>query len=303
MPRPRRNTNPEYIRLVTIRTQNAKLYMVPSKELNQIVGGVLAKYQQKYKIIIYGLIFLSNHYHLLLKAPKANLWSFEQAVNREIAKRVNRYLKREGHFWARRYDEQIVVQKADVLTALLYIVCNAVKHKLINNPLSWPGLSCIKQLLSEKDETYYYTDYTAYSKAKLKDKNVNINDFKIKYTLKITPIPTLANLSYKKRIKFLKAKIAKELSKYKEEISSFLGKEKILKQNPFSRPRVVSKRKRPICYTKDYLAKLNFIKEIYKPWNETYQIASEEFRKGVLDACFPEFSIKPPLLYLLDKEV
>ena len=66
MPRPRRNTNPEYIRLVTIRTQNAKLYMVPSKELNQIVGGVLAKYQQKYRIIIYGFIFLSNHYHLSL---------------------------------------------------------------------------------------------------------------------------------------------------------------------------------------------------------------------------------------------
>ena len=163
MPRPRRNTNPEYIRLVTIRTQNAKLYMVPSKELNQIVGGVLAKYQQKYRIIIYGFIFLSNHYHLLLKAPKENLWRFEQAVNREIAKRVNRYLKREGHFWARRYDEQIVVEKADVLTALLYIVCNAVKHKLINNPLKWPGLSCIKQLLSGKDETYYFTDYTAYS--------------------------------------------------------------------------------------------------------------------------------------------
>ena len=84
-----------------------------------------------------------------------------------------------------------------------------------------------------------------------------------------------------------------------EQIKIFLGKEKILKQSPFSRPRVVSKRKRPICYTKDFLAKLNFIEEVYKPWNESYQIASLKFRKGELKTLFPEFSIKPPLLYLV----
>ena len=300
MPRPRRNTNPKYFRLVTIRTENAKLFMVPSKELNQIVGGVIAKYQQKYGITLYAYIFLSNHYHLLLRAPKANLWRFEQAVNREIAKRVNRYRNREGHFWARRYDEQIVVKKADVLSALLYIVCNAVKHKLIDSPYKWPGISCIKQLLTQKDEVYYFTDYTAYSKARLKDKNAKLEDFKIKYNLKISPIPELAKLSFKNRIKFLRSEIARELSKYLEQINSFLGKEKILKQSPFSRPRVVSKRKRPICYTKDFLAKLNFIEEVYKPWNESYQIASLKFRKGELDSLFPEFSIKPPLLYLVD---
>ena len=300
MPRPRRNTNPKYIRLVTIRTENAKLFMVPGKKLNQIVGGVLAKYQQKYGITIYAYIFLSNHYHLLLKAPKANLWRFEQAINREIAKRVNRYLNREGHFWARRYDEQVVVEKTDVLSALLYIVCNAVKHKLKDNPHKWPGISCIKQLLTKKGKSYYFTDYTVYSRAKLKDKNAKLEDFKIKYSLKITPIPELAKLSFKNRIKFLRSEIAREISKYLEQIKTFLGKEKILKQNPFSRPRVVSKRKRPICYTKDFLAKLNFIEEVYKPWNESYQIASLKFRKGELDTLFPEFSIKPPLLYLVE---
>ena len=60
----RDSTNPEYIRLVIIRTENAKLFMVPGKKLNQIVGGVLAKYQQKYGITLYAYIFLSNHYHL-----------------------------------------------------------------------------------------------------------------------------------------------------------------------------------------------------------------------------------------------
>ena len=134
MSRPRRNTNPEHIRLVTIRTENARFYMVPDKELNQIVGGVLAKYQQECKIIIYGHNFLSNHYHLLIRAPKENLWRFEQSVNREIAKRVNRLRNREGHFWGRRYDEQVTLEASDVLAALIYIICNAVKHGLVKNP-------------------------------------------------------------------------------------------------------------------------------------------------------------------------
>ena len=295
MPRPRRNTNPEYIRLVTIRTENSYLYMVPDKELNEIVGGVIAKYQQEQEVIVYGYIFLSNHYHLLVRAPKENLWRFEQSVNREIAKRVNRLRNREGHFWGRRYDEQITVEPSDTLAALMYVIFNAVKHGLVKDPHSWPGISCLRHLITGKDREFYFTDYTSYRKAKLSDKKACIDDFKKKYILKISTIPILAKLSHKQRLQYLRKEIQKELLKYDPQ--KFLETEKIINQNPFSRPRDISRSNRPVCYTKSFITKMWFIKEVYTPWREWFEQASRSYRSGELEVEFPPHSIKPSLLY------
>ena len=106
MGRPIRNTDPSIIRHVSSRTLNAQLLMRPNSEINEIIGGVIAKYQQKHKIILYAASILSNHYHLVAQAPEQNLWEFEQSINREIAKRINWYLGRKGYFWGRRYNEE-----------------------------------------------------------------------------------------------------------------------------------------------------------------------------------------------------
>ncbi len=53
--RPPRNTDPSKIRLVTIRTLSAELLLRPDKELNEIVGGVIAKYQEEFDIKIFAL--------------------------------------------------------------------------------------------------------------------------------------------------------------------------------------------------------------------------------------------------------
>ena len=111
MGRPLRDTDPEKVHLITCRTARAELLMVPRPEITNIIGGVIAKYSSLLEIDLYAVIVLSNHYHLLAKAPKGNLSFFAENINREIAKRVNWHLGREGFFWGRRYDDQIVVEE------------------------------------------------------------------------------------------------------------------------------------------------------------------------------------------------
>ena len=307
MPRPRRNTNPEYLRLVTIRTECAQLLMVPGSELNETIGGIVAKYQEEFGIEIFAYMFLSNHYHLLIRAPKQNLWRFEQALNREIAKRVNRIRKRDGHFWSRRYDEQIVLGNPASLTALLYIVCNAVKHRLVRDTARWPGVGCYFQLLDEQDRLFYFMDYTAYrkarSRARITGEKVFLSDFKRQYRLRLSPLPMLSSLCKRKRRQILRSEIQRQTTLLNAEADReqhlYLGEKNILLQNPFSKPREVSRRNRPLCYTQDPLAKYNFLTDEHFPWNAMYERASRSFRSGLLDAEFPPYAIKPPLLYLL----
>jgi len=302
-----RNTSPEFIRHVSIRVDNACLRMVPSQQVTEIVGGVLAKYQVAFGIELFAYCFLSNHFHLLLRAPRGNLWRFMQAVNREIAKRINRLLNRRGHFWERRYDEQIVAEDEDAIEAFLYVICNPVSHGLVNHPKHWPGLTAYEHVLDEKDRFFQFADYTAYRKAKLKAKmtgdTVRLEDFKKTYQLQISPLPVFADLSPKKRREKLGSLLeqrTQELRKLRQRHGKeFLGKEKILRQHPNATPRQVKRLPRPICYTKNIEVKKRFL-EWFMPWLKWYQEASQKFRMGKLLTKFPKHCIRPALLYCID---
>jgi len=51
---------------VTDRTVQARFLLVPSRELNEIVGGVLCRAQRLYKVRICGFDAMTNHFHALL---------------------------------------------------------------------------------------------------------------------------------------------------------------------------------------------------------------------------------------------
>ncbi len=72
MTTPLRDSDPKIYRLITIRTEEARLWMVPSRNLEKVLGGIVARYQEICGVEIYAYTFLSNHYHLIVRAPKEN---------------------------------------------------------------------------------------------------------------------------------------------------------------------------------------------------------------------------------------
>ena len=119
MSRPLRDRDPENYHLVTVRTEEARIWMLPCKKLNTILGGIIARYQELLNITIYTFCVLGNHLHIALKAPDQNLDFFMENVLREFARRVNKYNDRSGHFWSRRYDDQVILSEEDLLQAYL----------------------------------------------------------------------------------------------------------------------------------------------------------------------------------------
>lgn len=301
MSRPLRNTNAEYIRLYTIRTFEQRFFMRPSEEVNQIIGGVMARYKEKHGIEIFAYTVLSNHIHILLRAPNKNLWKFAQEINREIAQRINRFIGRSGFFWGRRYDEQICLKEEDALEALLYISCNPVSHGLVRYAKNWPGISSYRYGVVGEEKTFLFTHFTKYKEAKRKAKSgerVKLSDYQTKHKLELTKLPMFSDLdrtSYRDKLATLIHEREAELISRREESGlSFLGRKGVLEQQAFARPKNPKKSPRPICYTKCFEAKKIFMSWYFFWWN-AYKRASERLRSGFLDASFPEFCLKPPL--------
>lgn len=301
-----RNTDPSKIHLITIRTENAALFLRPGKGLENLLGGIVAKYQEETGLEIFAYNFLGNHYHILCRAPKAAVWEFAEDVNREIAKRVNFFIRRHGHFWSRPYDDQIVVEVPDATEAFLYITTNAVHHGLVSHPSQWPGLNSYWQSLSEEPKRYFFTHYTEYSKALRKARRtkevVRIEDHQTSHLLTLTPLPQFEELTTRQRSNKLRILIDGRAQNLKDERlkagKRFMGREKILAQSPFQIPANVKRSPRPLCYTKSFDAKQIFMDE-YFPKLADYIDASKRFRGGDLYTEFPPYTIKPPLLHLL----
>ena len=290
MPRPLRDLDPSRYQLVTIRTEMARLWMIPSRTMNRLIGGILARYQEETEIRIFAYCVLSNHMHLVVQAPNGELDIFFENVNREIARRVNRKNYRVANFWARRYDAQAILSEFDLLEAFLYVTTNAVKHGLARQARKWPGLCSYEQSIEQSDRSYEFVHYS------LRDEN---RDFvKTEHTLKLSRLPIfsgLDNSSYRALLRSLIQKREELLQQMRaSEGQGFMTIGNVLEQVPGSLPRESVRSRRPSCYTKCPKIRREYRRE--RKWlRYLYNIASARLRSGELDTVFPRWCFKPPL--------
>ncbi|RIL10286.1 MAG: hypothetical protein DCC75_04670 [Proteobacteria bacterium] len=287
---PLRDRNPDLYHLVTVRTLEAYIWIVPSDKLNKILGGILARYQEIYRVSIFAYCILGNHLHLVLKPTLPNLDEFMENVLREMARRVNRAIGRRGYFWSRRYDDQVILSEEDLLEAFLYVTTNPVKHGLVAEASSWPGLHCLHQILDEKPRQYPFVQFS---------KEDEFGKPMISYhTLSLTPLPQMSALNRNNRVRELRAMIAarqKELATARRNAGlGFLGAKAIRSQPRGSKPVTVSYSPRPICYSKDPEIKRQYRAD-RRFFCDAYIDASIRFRSGDLTAEFPSHCFKPPL--------
>ena len=263
------------------------MWMGLSRNVAKILGGIIARYQEVCGIIIYAYSIVSDHYHLLLRAPLGNIDEFEENINREIARRINRINRRKGKFWARRYDDERVLEEEDLLEGLLYVVTNPVKHGLTTDLNVWTALNSYKQCLDGADRKFSFTEYSAQDGPRV-----------VSHQLKLTPLPQFADMSQDEREKEIERLIMERtaalLAERKEQGKKIIPRTMVPDPDPGSVPREVASSPRPCCYTispqrrKEYRALLRLRQE-------RYDYASMHYRLGKLDVDFPEFSFKPPL--------
>ncbi|MBX7144620.1 MAG: transposase [Oligoflexia bacterium] len=291
MGNPIRNTDPSLIHLITLRTEGACLWLVPSTELNQMILGVLARYQEMFGVVIHAYTFLSNHPHLLLRAPRGNLDEFMENVAREIARRANYHSGRKGKFWSRRYSDQIVLSEEGALEAFLYVTTNSTRHGLVKHCKDWPGVCSYNQCLDGQDRECVFIHYSK------RDYIGSGNFVRSKHILKLAPLPQHAGLSQGERAVILKKLIDERCQFYVAKRNAagegFLGVAGILKQRLGGAAMTTANSPRPTCY-KDTLERMREFRRQARERRCRHREASIRFRFGDYSVQFPPFSYKPP---------
>ena len=98
---------------------------------------ILGDVCQRFNWVCHAYCLMSNHYHLLIETPDANLSKGMRQLNGVYSQAYNRANGRVGHVFQGRY-KAIMVEKQDYLLELArYVVLNPVRANMVRSANQW----------------------------------------------------------------------------------------------------------------------------------------------------------------------
>ena len=227
------------IHFVTNRCEHEMFLLLPKERITEIIqcwfARALCLFGQG--IEVYAFIFLSDHWHALLKDTQGTLAAFMWYFQGNVAKAINEELGRRGRFWSREYDDVIVPGDAEFLNRYAYTVSNAVKAGLVDTSAEWPGWSSLDGALGDGKYRFEMLNRTKLHNATRRGQTVDKSKFMEVWEFELTLPPMLEDKSDSEREAFIKALFEGAERKYltNRGDESALGVEKIMSQDPFDR--------------------------------------------------------------------
>ncbi|HKI04671.1 MAG TPA: transposase, partial [Thermoanaerobaculia bacterium] len=147
---------------VTCRTVHGRYLLCPSRNLNEIVVGILARAKRMFEMKICSLIFTSNHYHMMLWVQDAEqLANFMGYVNSNLAREAGRLVQWKEKFWSRRYRAIVISDEEGAqMERMKYVLSHGAKEGLVRIPEDWPGIHGLRYLLHGEPLEGYWFDRT-----------------------------------------------------------------------------------------------------------------------------------------------
>ncbi|WP_263079874.1 transposase [Endozoicomonas sp. Mp262] len=101
----------------------------------------LADVCEQFNWVIHSFCLMTNHYHLVVETPDANLSQGMRQLNGVYTVRFNRKYGRVGHLFQGRYKAILVDKEAYLMELSRYVVLNPVRAKMVKSPDGWPWSS------------------------------------------------------------------------------------------------------------------------------------------------------------------
>ena len=102
---------------------------------------VVAAVWERYNWALHAYCLMTNHYHLLVETPDANLSKGMRQLNGVYTQRFNHSHNRTGHVFQGRYKAILVQQDAYLLELARYVVLNPVRAQMVRTAGEWPWSS------------------------------------------------------------------------------------------------------------------------------------------------------------------
>lgn len=149
MPRKKFIPSSDYPYFITARSRNREWYELPMADVWDIFSNYIFFIQKAYNLEIHSFILMSNHFHMLLKTPEANL---DRAMNyflREVSKEIGRKSERTNQIFGGPYHRSLLKSEIYYYNAYKYVYQNPVRAGLCQQVEDYP-YSTIRNLLGKQ---------------------------------------------------------------------------------------------------------------------------------------------------------
>ena len=104
--------------------------------------GILAKTVERTGWLVHAYCLMTNHYHLLVETPSANLSKGMRQLNGNYTQAFNKRHDRVGHLLQGRFKAILVERDLYLRELIRYVVLNPVRAKMVKRPEDWQWSSC-----------------------------------------------------------------------------------------------------------------------------------------------------------------
>jgi putative transposase len=264
--------------LITRRCFERRFFIRPSKKVNQILKFCLAMAAARSGMTVHNFDFLSNHYHLVVTDPGGRLPEFMHWLNEYSAKCLNVELEREGLIWEPgSYNAVELVGETTTIKRLVYVFNNPVSSGLVSSLREWPGAHSTPADMSRPAEivarpTGFFREH---------------GEVPATVELRVSmPAHLEISIADLERLVEEDAQRLRDAAMAKHR--SFLGRDRVMRQCPFDRPRTREDRRglKPKVASVDKWRRIEALQRL-KSFLNAYRGAWERFSAGDRDVLFP----------------
>lgn len=120
---------------------------------------VLGEVCERFNWVCHAWCQMTNHYHLLIETPEANLAKGMRQLNGVYTQRFNRVHGRVGHVFQGRYQAILVERDSYLLELARYVVLNPLRAKMVKRLQAWPWSSYLATCAQANAPAWLQTDW------------------------------------------------------------------------------------------------------------------------------------------------
>lgn len=123
---------------VTTRSNHRHWFALPLDRVWEIACNALHIAQTKTDSQIAQFVLMSNHYHLLIKTPRANLDCFMYFFNKKFSDQLRKESKHINRMFGGRYNHCLITNNSYLINVYRYIYQNPLRAKIVKLCQDYP---------------------------------------------------------------------------------------------------------------------------------------------------------------------
>lgn len=138
MPRPLTIRQAIFPYHITTRSNDKKWFELPIEKVWKISLRALEDAHKKHPVELISYVLMSNHYHMILKTPDANIDKFMREFNTRFAKGIKEENAERNRIWGDRYHWCLIKSTQYFANCYRYVYQNPIRAGLVSRAEDYP---------------------------------------------------------------------------------------------------------------------------------------------------------------------